>query len=132
MDQIKEKTIGKTLLFGAETEKILAACYEVINELGSGFLESVYQNALMIALHEKGLHAEASYPIAVSFHEHVVGNFIADILVEGKIILELKSVSELTTVHQAQLINYLKATGIQVGLLINFGNPKLDFKRLHN
>ena len=132
MDQRKEGTIRKALLLGDETEKILAACFEVINELGSGFLESVYQNALMIALREKGLHAEASYPITVSFHEQVIGNYIADILVEGKIILELKSVSALTAIHQAQLINYLKATGIQVGLLINFGNPKLEIKRLHN
>jgi GxxExxY protein len=121
-----------TLLYEEITNKILAACFEVSTELGAGFLESVYQNALMIALQEKGLTIEREYPLAVSFRGRNVGQFYADILVEGKIILELKAASALTDIHKAQVINYLKATGNEVGLLINFGNPKLEYRRFDN
>lgn len=113
------------------TEKILEACFEVSNELGSGFLESVYEKALLIALKEKGLKAEPQVPLAVKFRGKSVGDFFADILVEDAVILELKAVSKLSPEHSAQLINYLKATEIEVGLLINFGNPKLEYRRLH-
>jgi GxxExxY protein len=112
--------------------KILAACFEVSNELGAGFLESVYQNALMIALQEKGLNAQREYPLAVIFRSQNIGQFYADILVENKIILELKAVSALTEIHKAQLLNYIKATGLETGLLINFGNPKLEYRRFDN
>ncbi len=111
------------------TEKILKACFEVINELGPGFLESVYQNALLIALKQKGLKVQAQYPLVVTFRGEVVGQFYADILVEDKVIVELKAVTSLATEHQAQVINYLKATGIDVGLLVNFGRPLLEYKR---
>jgi len=111
------------------TEKILSSCFEVSNELGAGFLESVYQNALLIVFHEMGLRVEREFPITIEFHGKVIGQYCADMLVEGKIILELKAVSALTDVHKAQLINYLKATGIEVGMLINFGNPKLEYRR---
>jgi len=120
------------LLYEEITNKILAACFEVSKELGAGFLESVYQNALMIVLREKGLTLEREHPLAVSFRGQIVGQFYADILVENKIILELKAVSALTDVHKAQVINYLKATGIEVALLINFGNPKLEYRRFDN
>jgi len=113
------------------TEKILEACFEVSNELGAGFLESVYEKALLIVLKEKGLKAENQAPLSVKFRGKSVGDFFADILVEGAVILELKAVSKLSPEHSAQLINYLKATGIGVGLLINFGNPKLEYRRLH-
>jgi len=86
----------------------------------------------MIALQEKGLTIEREHPLAVSFRGQNVGQFFADILVEDKIILELKAVSALTDAHKAQVINYLKATGIEVGLLINFGNPKLEYRRFDN
>lgn len=119
------------LLYEDLTKKILAACFEVSHELGAGFMESVYQNALMIALADKGLHARREVPLSVTFRQQIVGNFIADILVEYKVVLELKAVSVLTDVHKAQVINYLKATGIPIGLLINFGNPKLEYCRLH-
>ena len=119
------------LLYEELTKNILAACFEVCNELGPGFLESVYQNALLIALQEKGLSAKSQVPISVSFRGQPVGDFLADILVEDKIILELKAVSRLAPIHQAQVINYLKATGIEVGLLINFGSSILEFRRLH-
>ena len=120
------------LLYEDITNKTLAACFEVSKELGAGFLESVYHNALVFALRERGLNLEREYPLAVSFHGQIVGQFYADILVEGKVILEVKTVSELTNVHKAQVINYLKATGIEVGLLVNFGNSKLEYRRFNN
>ena len=113
------------------TSNILAACFDVSNELGAGFLESVYEKALLIALHQKGLKAIAQFPIEVLFREQSVGQFYADILVENTIIVEVKSVSSLAPEHKAQLINYLKATGIEIGLLVNFGNPKLEYRRYH-
>jgi GxxExxY protein len=118
------------VLFQAITGKILKASFEVINELGSGFLESVYEKALLIALRKQGLEAEAQVPVDVIFQGEIVGKFYADILVEGKVIIELKTVSKLAPEHQAQVINYLKATGIKVGMLINFGNPALEYRRL--
>ena len=113
------------------TGKILEASFEVIYELGAGFLESVYEKALTIALEQKGLNVTTQEPLHVKFRGIVVGKFYADILVEGKVIVELKAVSRILPEHKAQVINYLKATGIEVGLLINFGNPKLEYYRLH-
>ena len=113
------------------TGQILQACFEVINELGAGFVESVYQKALFVALSQKGLQAETEFQLKVKFRGVVVGDFFADILVENKVILELKAVKTLLPEHQAQIINYLKATGVEVGLLINFGNPKLEYNCLH-
>jgi GxxExxY protein len=113
------------------THNILEACFEVINELGAGFLESVYEKALLIALHQKGLKAIPQAPIEVLFRGQNVGQFYVDILVEDVILIELKSVTALATEHKAQVINYLKATGIDVGLLVNFGIPKLAYRRLH-
>jgi len=114
------------------TREILGACFEVINELGAGFVESVYENALIIALREKGLHAEKQRPLKVEFRGQVVGEFFADVLVEDEVIVELKAVKALLPEHQAQVINYLKATGKDVGLIVNFGSAKLEYKRLHN
>jgi GxxExxY protein len=111
------------------TGKVIGACFDIANELGHGFLEGVYLNALMVALHERGLRAQRQVPLKVRFHDIVVGEFFADIVVEDEVILELKSVDCLVTEHQAQLINYLTATGFEVGLLINFGQPKLEYKR---
>ncbi|KHE93937.1 MAG: GxxExxY protein [Candidatus Scalindua rubra] len=112
------------------TEKIIGACFEVSNELGVGFLESVYEKALIIALADKEIDAIAQAPLKVLFRDKVVGDFYADILVEDKVIIELKAVKALSPEHEAQIINYLKATGIKVGLLINFAKPKLEWKRL--
>jgi len=114
------------------TGKILAACFEVSNELGCGFLESVYQNALMIALQGKCLKAEREHALSVHFRGQLVGQFSADLLVEEHVILELKAVSALNENHKAQIINYLKATGIEVGMLVNFGSPKLEYRRFDN
>ena len=120
-----------TFLYEELTAKILEACFEVSNELGAGFLESVYQNALTLALRQKGLKFESQKPIMVIFRGEPVGQFYADLLVDEKVIVELKAVSILLPEHQAQVINYLKATGIEVGLLVNFGKPKLEYRRLH-
>ena len=119
------------LLYEDITSKILASCFEVINELGSGFLESVYEKALIIALKQKGVRATSQAPLAVFFRGENVGEFIADLIVEDKIIVEIKAVKALAPEHQAQLINYLKATHMKVGLLVNFGRPKLEYKRLY-
>lgn len=120
------------MLYEEISSKVIKCCFDVMNELGVGFLENVYQNALMIALNEKGIKAIAQYPLKVYFREKIVGNYIADIFVEDKIIIELKAVSTLLPEHSAQVINYLKASNIEIGLLINFGNGKIDFKRLYN
>jgi GxxExxY protein len=119
------------LLHEELTHQILAACFEVMKELGAGFLESVYEKALLIALAERGLKAQSQFPLTVSFHGKKVGEFYADVLVEDKVIVELKAVKAIAPEHQAQVINYLKATGIEVGLLVNFGNPKLEYRRLN-
>ena len=111
------------------TEKIIAASFDVSNELGAGFLESVYEKALLIALMDRGLGAQSQVPLQVMFRGQIVGDFFADIVVENKILLELKAVKNLAPEHQAQTINYLKATGIEIGLLVNFGNPKLEYRR---
>ena len=103
------------------TGKITECAYKVHNTLCFGFLENVYQNSLLIELEKNGLRATKESPIKVIYDGQVVGDYVADILVEDKVILELKSIKELHPAHEAQLTNYLKATGIEVGLLINFG-----------
>lgn len=114
------------------TEKILSCCFEVINELGAGFLESVYQKALLIVLQENGLSVEVEKRIPVNFRGKQIAIFDADILVEHAVIIELKCSKNLVPENSAQVINYLKALGIPVGLLVNFGNKNLEYKRLHN
>ena len=103
------------------TKIILRAYYSVYNELGYGFLESVYHNSMMIELKKLGLKCEKEKKIEVYYDGILVGNYAADIIVEEKVIIELKAVSKLNSQHEVQLINYLKATGIKVGLLLNFG-----------
>jgi GxxExxY protein len=119
------------MLFDELTGKILEASFEVSKELGAGFLESVYEKALLVALKQKGLNASLQVPLQVKFRGVIVGEFYADILVENKVLLELKAVSRILPEHKAQIINYLKATGIEIGLLLNFGNAKLEYNRLH-
>lgn len=110
------------------SEKIIAAAYKVHNELGNGFLEKVYKNALAIELGEAGIKYAVEFPLKVLYHNIAVGDYFADIIVEDKIIVELKAVSKLESAHEVQLVNYLKATGIKVGLLINFGQS-VEVKR---
>jgi GxxExxY protein len=111
------------------TRKIIGVFYEVYNELGHGFLESVCEAAMLIALREAGLKAEPQMPIAVYFRGNRVGDFRADLMVENAVLLELKAARALDSSHEAQLLNYLRATEIEVGLLLNFGT-KPEFKRL--
>jgi GxxExxY protein len=120
------------LLYESLTAKILEAAFEVSSELGAGFVESVYQNALFIVLQEKGLHVAREMPLQVKFHEEIVGSFFADLMVNNTVLIELKSVSTLLPEHKAQVINYLKASGLEVGLLINFGRAKIEYHRLEH
>ncbi len=111
------------------TKVVLESAFEVVKELGSGFLESVYEKSLAIVLEEKGLKTQCQHPIKVLFRGREVGQFYADILVNQKVIVELKSVKSLIPEHYAQVIHYLKATGFDIGLIINFGNQKLEYRR---
>jgi len=108
-------------LFKEETDKIIGAFYKVYRTLGYGFLERVYQNALYYELMDLGLDCKVQYPIQVYYEGHIVGEYVADMLINNHLILELKSVESLSPAHEFQLINYLKATRIEVGLLLNFG-----------
>jgi GxxExxY protein len=116
------------LLFQKETEQILNVFYTVYNKLGYGFLEKVYQNAMLYELQERGFEAKAQQPINVYYFEEKVGEYFADILVDNKIILELKAMETIRPEHEYQLQNYLKATDVEVGFLLNFG-IKPQFKR---
>ena len=118
-DNIKYKDI---------TDTILKGFYEVYNELGDGFLESIYENALVIVLNSYGLSVERQKGVSVFFRGKSIGDFKTDLFVNKKVLIELKAVRNIDPAHEAQLINYLKATNIEVGLLLNFGrNP--EFKR---
>ena len=110
------------------TKQVIGAFFDTYNELGYGFLESVYEAALAIRLHECGLRVETQSPVLVRFHNHVVGTFRTDLLVEECVLVEIKCARNLTDAHDAQLLNYLKATGLRVGLLFNFG-PRAEFRR---
>jgi GxxExxY protein len=123
------RDMGTGLKHDLITRDIIGCAFEVINELGVGFLESVYEKALLLALRQKGLSAMCQHPVSVMFRGECVGDFYADLLVEEKVVVELKAVKAIAPEHQAQIINYLNATGIEVGLLINFGNPKLEYRR---
>jgi GxxExxY protein len=112
------------------TYQIRGAIFEVNKVLGSGFLEKVYEKALMIELRSRGLSVKNQVPLKVSYKEQIVGEYFADLLVEDRVIVEIKSVANLLKEHQAQLLNYLKATGISVGLLVNFTRDKAEIKRM--
>lgn len=112
------------------TYKIRGAVFEVYRQLGHGFLEAVYQNALWYELNNLGLFVESEVPLSVTYKEHVVGVYRADLVVENKVLLELKAQSILNSTADAQLVNYLRATGIKIGLLVNFTHPKATIKRL--
>lgn len=110
------------------TKAIIGAAYKVHDTLGAGFLEKVYENAMAIALRKMGISVSAQYPITVWYEEENVGDFVADLLVEGTIIVELKAVEILRPIHEVQVVNYLNATKLEVGLLINFGTS-VEVKR---
>jgi GxxExxY protein len=112
------------------TYLINGAIFEVNRILGPGFLEKVYENALLMELKARGIRAVSQYPIKVMYKDQIVGEYFADLLVEDQVIIELKTVDKIERIHEAQLLNYLKATGIKVGLLVNFKSTKADIKRL--
>jgi GxxExxY protein len=112
------------------TKIIIGCAMRVSNTLGAGFLEKVYENALVIELKKAGLTVEQQSAIAVRYDGIIVGEYMADILVNNQVILELKAVKFLDEIHKAQLLNYLRATGIRIGLLLNFGTPKLGVRRM--
>ena len=113
------------------TEKIIGCAFDVSNALGIGFVEKVYENAYAHLLRKNGLLVVQQHPIKVSFDGIVVGEFFADLLVESIVLVELKAVSELSNEHVAQALNYLRATGLPVCLLINFGKPRIQVRHLH-
>ena len=120
-----EKIIYKDLSY-----KVVGLAMQVHTELGYGFLEKVYENALMILLKENGIKAEQQVPIKVYFHGQIVGEYVADILIDDCIILELKAQERIVDAHKSQTLNYLKATNLKLALLLNFGRHKLECERL--
>lgn len=116
------------LLEAELSDQVIGAFFDVYNALGTGFLESVYEAALLIELRGRGLDVEQQRPLQVRYRNAIIGEFRVDLLAEGRLILEIKAVSQLAPSHEAQLVNYLKASGVPLGLLLNFG-PKPQFKR---
>ncbi|MBI1738707.1 MAG: GxxExxY protein [Acidobacteria bacterium] len=114
------------------TEKIIGCCYAVSNALGIGFLEKVYENALAIEFEKAGLRFSRQVPIAVKYEGQLVGDFVADMLVAASVLVELKAVRALEEAHFAQCMNYLKATGLPLCLLVNFGTPHVHVRRIVN
>ena len=112
------------------TYKINGAVFKVNKIIGAGFLEKVYESALLIELQALGLNAEAQVPIQIRYKGRKIGDYLADVVVEDQVILDLKSVDQLQSIHETQLLDSLKATGYKVGLLINFSYPKTHIKRL--
>ena len=125
-DEEKSGAIGETDLSG----QVIGCAYDVSNVLGNGFTEKVYENALLIRLRKLGLNVCQQVPISVWFDDEVVGEFIADLIVENKLLIELKAVDALCSVHVSQCLNYLKATRLPLCLLINFGQPRVEVKRI--
>ena len=122
--------VDDNYIYSELTDKIIGCAYDVYNQLGFGFMEKVYENAMMIKLPQKGLEVVQQVPINVCFEDKLVGEYFADILVNNKVILEFKAVSALSKAHEVQLVNYLKATGIKVGLVINFGEKLKIVRRV--
>jgi GxxExxY protein len=111
------------------TEKIIGAAFAVFNRMGPGYLESVYERCMLVELRKAGLQTESQKPIRVFYDDQIVGDFVANIIVEECVIVELKVVRQLLKIHEAQLVNYLISTGKDIGLLINFGSEKVQIKR---
>ena len=118
-----------TMEYKEVTETIIGCAYRVYNKMGFGFLESVYEKCLLIELRKAGLNTESQKPITVYYEGETVGEFVADIIVNDTVIIELKSVRRIIKAHEVQLVNYLVATGKPVGLILNFGERKVEIKR---
>jgi GxxExxY protein len=112
------------------TEIIIGCAFTVSNVLGAGFLEKVYENALAHEIRKKGLEVLQQHLVKVMYDDVVVGDYMPDLLVAGQVLVELKAVKALDEIHRAQCLNYLRATGLRVCLLINFGKPKIEVKRI--
>jgi len=125
MDTNEDKILYKDLSY-----KIVGLAMQVHNKLGFGFSEKVYENSTMILFRREGIQAKQQTPITVYFEGEVVGDYYADILVEDKIILELKSAEEIADAHRSQVLNYLKTTGLQLAIILNFGKEGLEYERL--
>ncbi len=125
-------TNEKIILYEDLSYKIIGLAMEIHRKLGHGFLEKVYENALMLVLRREGIEAKQQAPIKVYFDGEIVGEYFADILIEDKIILELKTLNEITDVHLAQALNYLKATGLRLAIIINFAKKRLEYERIIN
>jgi len=111
------------------TGKILEAAFAVHNVLGAGFVERVYANALAIELRRSGLDYAQESPLKIRYRDTIVGDYVADVIVDGRVIIELKACASLDPSHSAQVMNYLRAANVHVGLLLNFGRPKLEYRR---
>lgn len=118
--------------FNELSRKVIGASFEVANTLGRGFVEKVYANALQNEIESKGLKTRREYPVKVLYKKKIVGNFLCDLLVEDRVIIEVKSTSGLNNLHMAQCLNYLKATNFKLCLLINFGAASVQIKRIVN
>jgi GxxExxY protein len=118
------------ILYKDLSYKIIGLAMQAHKELGHGFLEKIYENAIMVLFRREGIRVTQQAPIVVRFLGEVVGEYFADILVEDKIILELKSVEKIIGVHKAQTLNYLKATGMHLAIILNFGKEKLEYERI--
>lgn len=123
-ERISERVINPV------TEKVIGCAYTVGNTLGHGFLEKVYENALALELREAGLHVNQQQPIHVHYRGHVMGDYLADLVVNDMVLVELKSAQAIADAHKAQCLNYLRATGLPVCLLINFGPKGVEVRRL--
>ena len=117
------------MLHSELTEKIIACAYTVYNKMGYGYLESVYERCMLIELADIGLKTEAQKPLKVLYKGQIVGDFVADVIVNDTVIVELKSVSKIVKAHEIQLVNYLVSTGKPVGLILNFAKDKVEVKR---
>ncbi len=125
------ETSAKSAIYPEQdlTQEILEASFAVHNTLGAGFLEKVYANALSLELRQMGIVCAQEVPFKVKHKDVVVGDYFADLVVEKRVLVELKACTGLESVHEAQILNYLKASGIQVGLLMNFAKPRLEYRR---
>jgi len=115
---------------GSVSKRVIGCSFEVSNNLGAVYLESVYENALCVELQRQGVAFERQKPLVVSYKGETVGKYITDLIVEDRLLVELKALSKLTGEHEAQVMNYLRATGLGVGLLLNFGTPRLGINRI--
>ncbi len=121
---------NKEILHKDLSYKIIGLAMQVHRELGFGFLEKVYENSMMVLFRRENITAKQQAPVSVSFEGEIVGDYYADILIEDKIILELKAIEKITDAHKAQALNYLKSTGLKLAIIINFGKQRLEYERI--